>query len=77
MTEEEIRANILEAGYKASKEDKSFNLCEVSKDWGEERERVEGLAGFMEKKGLIRQVDMDDNWEITEQGICEYERTHG
>lgn len=76
MTDNEITENIKEVGYKASKEDKSFNIYEISTDWGEEKDRVEKLAGFMARKGLIRVVNMDGDWEITEQGIYEYERTH-
>ncbi len=76
MTENEIMAYILEAGYKASREDKWFNIEKINKDLGEEGKRVENLAAFMEKKGLIKVMTMDGNWEITEQGIYEYERKH-
>jgi len=69
-------ANILEAAYKASKEDEWFNIYEISKDWEEEKNRVEKLAAFMTKKGLVRWVASGGEMEITEEGIYEYERTH-
>lgn len=76
MTDNEIKAYILEVGYKTSREDKWFNIEKINKDLGEEGKRVENLAAFMEKKGLIRVMTMDGDWEITEQGIYQYERTH-
>lgn len=76
MTDNEIMANILEAAYKASKEDESFNIYEISKDWEEEKNRVEKLAAFMTKKGLVRWVASGGEMEITEEGIYEYERIH-
>lgn len=76
MTDNEIMANILEVGYKASREDEDFNINEISKDWGEEKNKVEKLAAFMARKGLVKWVASGGEMEITEQGIYEYERIH-
>lgn len=76
MTDKEIMANILEVAYKASREDEDFNIYEISKDWGEEKNKVEKLAAFMARKGLVRWMASGGEMEITEQGIYEYERLH-
>ena len=76
MTDDEIIRNILEAGYKASKKDGLFNIYEISKDWGEEQDRVDGLVSFMSRKGWVRRVETGGGMEITKEGIYEYERKH-
>ncbi len=77
MTDNEIMANILEVGYKASKMSESVNIEKISKDLGEGEKRVEDLANFMEKKGwMVWWTQNPLQMQITKEGIEEYEIRH-
>ena len=81
MTNREIRAAILEAAYKAAREAASikagiFNIYEISKDWGEEKEKIEFNADYLSEKGLVIWAESGGGMRITAAGVDEYERTH-
>jgi len=81
MTDQEIRAAILEAAYNAARKAGSivasiFNVYEVSKDWGEPKEKVDFNADYLHQKGWVIHETMGGGMRITAEGVDEYERTH-
>lgn len=81
MTNKEIRAAILEAGYKAARKAGSirgslFIIYEISKDWGEKKEKIEFNAGYLNEKRLVIWETSGGGMRITAEGVDEYERTH-
>ena len=81
MTDKEIRAAIIEAAYKAAREMASikgsiFSIYVVSKDWGEEKEKIEFNADYLNDKGLVIWETTGGGMRITAAGVDEYERTH-
>jgi len=81
MINEEIRAAILEAGYKAAKRTGSikgslFMLYEISKDWGESKEKIEFNANYLSEIGVLKWESSHGGMRITAEGVKEYERTH-
>lgn len=82
MTDKEIRAGILEAGYKAAKERGDikggiFLLHKISADWGETKEKIDFNASYLNEKGLVIRVEMGGGMQITVEGVDEYEGTRG
>jgi len=82
MTDQEIRAGILEAAYNAWRKDGSlmatrFNVYEISKDWGVEKGDIDRNADYLHEKGLVERRDFGGAMGITATGIDEYEKKHG
>jgi len=81
MADNEIRDAILEAAYNKAKEASSielgrFNVYEISKLEGIEKNRINFNADYLNKKGLVKWAAMGGNMAITVVGVDEYERMH-
>lgn len=81
MTDQQIRAAILETAYNATKKAGSiiagiFNVYEVSKDWGEQKEKIDFNAEYLVEKGWVKYETEDGDMRITIEGIDEYEKKH-
>lgn len=81
MTDQQIRAAILEIAYNAAKKTESiiagiFNVYEISKDWGEPKEKIDFNADYLHEKGWVKHETMGGGMRITAEGIDQYERTH-
>jgi len=81
VNNQEIRAAILEAAYKAAREAGSikggiFSVYEISKDWGEEKKKIEFNACYLNEKDLVIWVESGGGMRITAAGVDEYERIH-
>lgn len=82
MTHQQIRAAILEGGYKAAIKAGTiaggvFNIHEVSKDWGEEKEKIDFNVDYLRLKGWIELLTLVRGcMTITAAGVDEYEKTH-
>ncbi len=82
MNDQEIRDAILEAAYNAAKEAGGikvglFNLYEVSKDWGEEKTKIDFNADYLDGKNWVVRETQGGGMRITAEGVDEYEKTHG
>lgn len=84
MTDQQIRAAILEAAYDAGG---PVNVLRISEDWGVKKEKILAILNALRKEGLLKsriiglgrgRGMVETMWdEITAKGIDEYERTHG
>ena len=68
-----MRDAILKGAYDAAKKGKSFNVDEVSKGWGEPKEKVDFNADYLDGKGWVVHDTMGGGMKITTEGIDEYE----
>jgi len=83
MTDQEIRAAILETAYKAAREHgilaSLISVGELNKKWEEEKTKISFNADYLDGKGWVIWLDRK-TWggvmRITCAGVEEYERTH-
>lgn len=81
MTDQEMRANILEATYNSAKNTGSIvggivDISKITKDWAEDSKRINFNAEYLVKKGWIEWVAFGYLIRITVDGVDEYERHH-
>ncbi|MBA7662188.1 hypothetical protein ES703_70214 [subsurface metagenome] len=76
MNDWQMRVAILKAAYNAAKKGESINVYEVSKGWGESKEKIDFNADYLHGKGWVIHDTMGGGMKITAKGIDEYERKY-